>query len=90
MSRSAGKGPAVPLDMNCFYRPEDLAAVMRIGRKVVDGALRQFVDSGGKKGLPHSFLGKGCVILGSSAMLWFASRERAQATGFESLKKVTA
>ena len=54
-ARSCGRGVAV-------FRPAEAAVFLGCNRAVVDSAMREYVESAGRRGLAHFFMGKGKMI----------------------------
>ena len=68
-ARSCGRGVAV-------FRPAEAAVFLGCNRAVVDSAMREYVESAGRRGLAHFFMGKGKMIRRESIEQWMIQRER--------------
>ncbi len=69
-ARSCGRGVAV-------FRPCEAAFFLGCSRAVIDSALREYVESSGRRGLAHFFCGKGKMIRREAIDQWMMQRERA-------------
>lgn len=69
-ARECGRGVAV-------FRPAEAAVFLGCNRAVIDSALREYVESAGRRGLAHFFCGKGKLIRREAIDQWMMQRERA-------------
>ena len=69
-ARECGRGVAV-------FRPSEAAVFLGCNRAVIDSALREYVESAGRRGLAHFFCGKGKMIRREAIDQWMMQRERA-------------
>lgn len=70
LARAGGRGVAV-------FRPAEAAIFLGVDRAVVDGAMREYVSSRGRRGLAHFLAGKGSLIRRESLISWMQQLERA-------------
>jgi hypothetical protein len=69
-ARECGRGVAV-------FRPAEAAVFLGCNRAVVDAAMREYVESAGRRGLAHFFAGRGKMIRREAIDQWMIQRERA-------------
>ncbi len=69
-ARDSGRGFSV-------FRPAEAAAFLGCNRAVVDAAMREYIESSGRRGLAFSLLGKGRLIRREALDQWMISQEMA-------------
>ena len=67
-ARECGRGVAV-------FRPAEAATFLGCNRAVVDAAMREYVESSGRRGLAYFLLGKGRMIRREAINQWMMQRE---------------